>query len=76
MSMNTTVVEIVSPMPAIEAISKHWTPDQVMVTNVEDHGHTTLQHWNKLINLIGDPGSEYAIDGESLDLATVVAVAR
>lgn len=47
-----------------------------MVTDVEDHGQTILRHWNKLVNLISDPESEYAIDGESLSLATVVAVAR
>lgn len=76
MSVNTTVIEISPPMPAIEPMSKQWTTVELPVPDTESHGHTILRHWDKLIELISDPGRESAIDGESLNLATVVAVAR
>ena len=42
------------------------------------HSYTTLSQWNKLIDRIGPEGrrSEIPLDGQSLDIATVVAVAR
>ena len=76
MSVNTTIVEFSASMPASEAMSQEWDTVQTAVLDLEDHGNTVLQHWDDLVALIGHPGKEYAIDGESLSLATVVAVAR
>ncbi len=76
MSVKTTTIKISPPMPAIEPISQQWKSAEFTVPDAEDHGHTILRHWDKLVELIGDPGREFAIDGESLHLATVVAVAR
>ena len=76
MPVNTTIVEVAPPMLTREPTSKRWNAVYTTVSDVEDHGHITLRHWDGLVDLIGDPGREYAIDGESLNLATVVAVAR
>ena len=76
MSVNTTIVEFSASMPTIEAMSQQWNAVQTEIPDIEGHGQTILQHWDEMVALIGDPGKEYAIDGESLNLATVVAVAR
>lgn len=63
-------------MLAIEPKSKQWKSVEIPIPDMKSHGQTILRHWDKLVELIGDPGREFAIDGESLNLATVVAVAR
>lgn len=40
------------------------------------HRITVLQHWDQLLRVIGDHGCNYDIDGKSLNLTTIVAVAR
>ncbi len=76
MSVNTTTIKVSPPMPAIEPMSKQWEIVELPLPDAESHRHTVLRHWDKLVELIGDPGREFAIDGKSLHLATVVAVAR
>ena len=42
-----------------------------------EHSLAVLSEWEKLIRILEDPQTnEAAIDGKSLDLATVVSIAR
>ena len=76
MSVNATTIQVSPNKPATGPMSKRWNTIQFTAPDAEDHGHTILEHWDKLVDLIGDSGREFAIDGESLNLAVVIAVAR
>ena len=40
------------------------------------HGRLVLKRWDKFLDIISGRETDLAIDGESLDLAVIVAVAR
>ncbi|MCJ1476316.1 hypothetical protein MMC13_004982 [Lambiella insularis] len=47
-----------------------------MATEPDFHSPMVLAHWDKLVGIITSDRQEFAIDGETLDVATIVAVAR
>lgn len=47
-----------------------------MKANVEYHSAIVLAGWDKFIELIGPNAGEVALDGRSLNVETVVAIAR
>lgn len=47
-----------------------------VVSGLRFHSATVLSHWEQLLGMIGEGGYTYTIDGNSLDMATIVAVAR
>lgn len=48
----------------------------VTATGPDGHSSMILSHWDKLTKLIHTIGTAVDLDGKSLDLATVVAIAR
>lgn len=40
------------------------------------HSTVALSSWNRLIRLVGPEADEVSVNGESLELASIVAVAR
>ena len=44
--------------------------------DLEFHGDMVLSQWDKLLALLSGGVDEFAIDGDSLDLATIIAVAK
>lgn len=48
----------------------------VTATDPDYHSSMALSHWDKLTKIINTVGAAVDLDGKSLDLATVVAVAR
>ena len=40
------------------------------------HSETVLSHWDRVLDMIGNNRCTYAIDGKSLDMSAILAVAR
>ena len=47
-----------------------------MKDNADYHSSMVLAEWDKFIRLIGPHAGEVAVDGSSLNVATIIAVAR
>jgi hypothetical protein len=47
-----------------------------MKADAEFHSTLVLREWDNLISMVGQHAKGTTIDGVSLDLATIVAVAR
>ena len=42
----------------------------------DKHSHAVIAHWDNFCNKLTDSAGGIAVDGHSLDIATLVAVAR
>lgn len=50
--------------------------DMAPISHSESHTLTTLSHWRTFVKKVSSLGTETAINGQSLSIATIVAVAR
>ena len=51
-------------------------PDPVPEEHRHSHGRFVLKRWDKFLSVLSGRDEDSAIDGDSLDIATIVAVAR
>ena len=79
-SEESSILEPLKEMPKVEVLevpSKLEARENVLSeVKTEFHSDLVLSQWDRLLALLNGSATEFAVDGESLDLATVIAVAK